>query len=581
MGTALTLSADGWHRSECWTMRDQGTVGTLATDRRGVSEVVGFILLFGFLVLALTTYQAVVVPQQNAQTEFQHFEDVRNELIEFRDAVSTAGQSDVAQFPSVTLGTSYRSRLLTINPPDPAGTIQTSEPYNITIANASGSQTNISTRFVQYRPEYTEISIGSTWFEHSVLYLDERDRGGVSVIEEQNIVKDGTVRITALQNRFQKSDIGRVTLELYPQDELNASEFPAANGSNLTVTVPTRLNDSEYWDAALADSGGIYQGVDSETHADDVHALNLSVNATDLRANTVGIQAEPAEGPATNVERSTDSSVDANIRVFDSVGDHTWTIPEGVSEVEVLVVAGGGSGGSVEDYNTAGGGGGGAGGVVYRPSYSVTGNEVDVVIGAGGTAPSGDQPGENGSNSEFGSLVALGGGGGGGNSPDPSPGQAGGSGGGSRDEDDTLSGGDGLQPSNSSGGFGTDGGGGQGGSGNDQGAGGGGGSGEAGRPNSNDDGGDGGDGTYFGDRFRTDVGVGGWVAAGGGGGGGTSSSAGGSGGRGGGGDGTVTGGDPAEDGQPNTGSGGGGGGSSGGPLPGNGGDGVVVVRWSS
>ena len=274
----------------------------LVGDTRGVSEVVGFILVFGFLILALTLYQATVVPQQNAQTEFQHFEDVRNEMIELRNAVSTAGQADVSQFPSVTLGTNYRTRLLTINPPDPAGTLRTSESRNITISNESGSYINISTRFIEYQPGYNEISIGSTWLEHSVLYLDERDRGGVSIIEEQNIVKDGKVRITALQKQFQETGTGRVTLELYPEEEVNKSAFPNGNGTNLTVRVPTRLSDERYWNESLNDTGDMYRGVKSGR-------LNLSVNETDLEVNTVGIRGEPDEGPAKNTDpQGSDSS---------------------------------------------------------------------------------------------------------------------------------------------------------------------------------------------------------------------------------------------------------------------------------
>jgi len=272
------------------------------SDERAVSEVVGAILLFGILILALTSYQATIVPQQNAQTEFQHFEDVRNEMIELRNAISTAGQADVSQFPSVTLGTNYRTRIATINPPDPAGTLQTSDRYNITIANESGYKTNISTRFLEYQPVYHEISIGSMRYEHSVLYLDERERGNnVSIIEDQNIVKDGTVRITVLQNQFQETSTGRVTLELYPQDKLNESDFPEPDAEgNLTVSIPTRLNQTDYWDDALSDSGGIYQDVDPYPGADDIYHLDLEVNESDLEVNTVGVREEPDESPAKN-----------------------------------------------------------------------------------------------------------------------------------------------------------------------------------------------------------------------------------------------------------------------------------------
>jgi len=286
--------------------------------------------------LTLTVYQAQIVPQQNAQTEFQHFEDVRNELIELRNAVSTAGQADVSQFPSVTLGTTYRTRTLTINPPDPAGTLKTSDQsHNITISNGTPKHNlNISTRFLEYQPGYNEISIGSMWYEHSVLYLDERDRGNnVSIIQEQNIVKDGEVTITALQNQFQETNTGRVTLELYPREKVNMSAFPNGNGTNLTVKVPTRLSEDEYWNKTLNYSGGIYNGVDSDR-------LNLSVNETDLEVNTVGIRGEPDEGSAKNVDPQENQNNNNNDGTSnDNSADSTSGVDGSISQSNI---AGGG-----------------------------------------------------------------------------------------------------------------------------------------------------------------------------------------------------------------------------------------------
>jgi hypothetical protein len=91
--------------------------------------------------------------------------------------------------------------------------------------------------------------------------------------------------------------------------------------------------------------------------------------------------------------------------------------------VEVLVVGGGGGGG--QDV----GGGGGGGGIVYTTTHGVLANQsYTVTVGVGGTAgqyPAGINA-TNGGNSQFGTLVAVGGGAGGGYTS----GRAGGSGGG-------------------------------------------------------------------------------------------------------------------------------------------------------
>ncbi len=254
-------------------------------------------LMFGLLILTLAVYQASIVPDQHAQAELEHFEATQTELVELRDTITAAGHTGHSQFSSLRLGTTYDSAFLAINPPPPAGTIQTTEKHNITIANQT-DQTNVSTRFVEYQPGYSELSIDPTRLEQSVLYVDGRDRGdNVSVIEDQTIVTDETVSITALQNEFRQTDTGRVSLELYPLNAVDESELPDRDGENFTVTVPTRLDDDDYWDETLADST-VYEGVDTEEHGTDTHALNLSVAKNNLELNTVGLHSAPAESPA-------------------------------------------------------------------------------------------------------------------------------------------------------------------------------------------------------------------------------------------------------------------------------------------
>jgi hypothetical protein len=97
------------------------------------------------------------------------------------------------------------------------------------------------------------------------------------------------------------------------------------------------------------------------------------------------------------------------VKTFTSAGSTTWTVPSGVTNVEVLVVAGGGGGGG----NATGGqtpqGGGGAGGLVYNPYFTVTpGAVLNVTVGAGGAGgTTGSNAGASGGNSLFGTSTNL------------------------------------------------------------------------------------------------------------------------------------------------------------------------------
>ena len=232
-----------------------------------------------------------------------------------------------------------------------------------------------------------------------------------------------------------------------------------------------------------------------------------------------------------------------------------------LTSVQVLVVAGGGGGGG--KYNA---GGGGAGGLIYSNAYPVVGNSnYTVTVGIGGAGGGRDKRGFNGSNSLFGAIEATGGGGGGGWS-DNSAGQPGGSGGGASGYSATAYG------NNFPAGQGN-----RGGVGGSYGGGGGGGAGSIGLNGIATTGGAGGTGMVSSISGGTN-----YYAGGGGGAGYSTGALGGTGGLGGGGKGAdyeLT----ASNGVANT--GGGGGGASGYPYDtgpasgGNGGSGIVIVRY--
>jgi hypothetical protein len=262
---------------------------------------------------------------------------------------------------------------------------------------------------------------------------------------------------------------------------------------------------------------------------------------------------------------------DSYIRImWNSSGNHYWLSTGNTTRVTFLLEGGGGGGGGASSNSYSGGGGGGAGGFVN--GFYNTSGLISLTVGAGGNG--GDNTGAvrsaNGTNSTFGTLVAIGGGAGALHSDTVGyPSFRGGSGGGGAGATGgNAAGGAGIQNSSPSGGFGSNGGTGGVGSGVGYSGGGGGGAGGVGAtaPGGANTGGAGGTG-------RTD-GVFGLQVGGGGGGGGHST--GGSATFGGGAGGSCNNGANAVNG---TGGGGGGGGCAS-KTGGKGGTGLVVVEYS-
>jgi hypothetical protein len=101
--------------------------------------------------------------------------------------------------------------------------------------------------------------------------------------------------------------------------------------------------------------------------------------------------------------------------VWTRAASFSWTVPANVYRCEVLLIGGGGAGAGRATNLGNGGGGGGAGGICSAIIKLVPGDTVTVVVGAGGTAGTGN--GGTGASSVFtisgkGSMTAIGGSGG-------------------------------------------------------------------------------------------------------------------------------------------------------------------------
>jgi hypothetical protein len=223
----------------------------------------------------------------------------------------------------------------------------------------------------------------------------------------------------------------------------NAQEPYAIKVTNNTGLASTlgdslQVDASPVWTTASGSIGSIYDSARG--------SVSLSVSATDPESGSItysvttgslptGLSLNSSTGAITGSVSAVGSDTTTNFSItasdgsndnerafsitvkapvvtsYTSVGSGTFSVPTGTTAVDVLVVAGGGAGGKHTSY---GGGGGGAGGLIYRPAFPVTpGGSVSYSVGGGG--PGGDGPPSSssvnkGQNSTFGGLTALGGG---------------------------------------------------------------------------------------------------------------------------------------------------------------------------
>ena len=208
----------------------------------------------------------------------------------------------------------------------------------------------------------------------------------------------------------EQSTISTIDIEAYDPDSAGNVTFELQSGS-----LPAGLS------ATTVHENGVSKYRITGTLTTDQSSFvttNFTLRAVDAASNTSSRAFSISETPS-------------GVESFTSSG--TFSVPTGITSVNVLVVAGGAAGG------THHGGGGGAGGLIFVPNYCVTpGGTISVTVGCGGGQPNnypapdnpGGQQGNSGQDSVFGTLTAKGGGGGGSAVSNPRNGLPGGSGGG-------------------------------------------------------------------------------------------------------------------------------------------------------
>ena len=111
---------------------------------KGVTAVVGLLIILALLTASAARYQIEVIPMQEEQTEIDHNRLVRQQMSEIRnDILGTSSTGDL-RTQQVQLGTQFKSRVIfgifpAINQPSPSGTLEYIESANqMKVKNAEG-----------------------------------------------------------------------------------------------------------------------------------------------------------------------------------------------------------------------------------------------------------------------------------------------------------------------------------------------------------------------------------------------------------------------------------------------------------
>jgi hypothetical protein len=295
-------------------------------DERGVSEVVGAILVFGVVVALLAIIQAQAIPAANKVVEYNHNQEVQGDVIDLQEAASRSGALGTAESVKIQAGTTYPSRLFFFNPSSPSGTIKTEggpppTGQNVVLRNMLAQDDEVrqyingdpigdleTKRFV-YEPNYNEYrNPPNTTLEYGVLY-NQYDNGENVIVNEGSVVRGNQITLTFFGGDLSTGQSGSLSLEALPASApARTVSVKPAGGNDIEIKLPTKLS-ADTWENDILDGEANVLRVESVTGEDAVVlVLDGTQDTYDLRMSVVGIGPN-SPNPASEYMLSRDGSL--------------------------------------------------------------------------------------------------------------------------------------------------------------------------------------------------------------------------------------------------------------------------------
>ncbi|PSP24460.1 hypothetical protein BRC61_02050, partial [Halobacteriales archaeon QH_10_65_19] len=264
---------------------------SLLTDERAQAIQIGAVLIFGILIIFLSLYQAFVVPDQNEEIEFNHNEELQQQMTELRSNVILMPGSTTTRAASVDLGVRYPSRAIFVNPGPASGTLRTvgtdTPEVNVTITNATavedagethdfwnGTGLSYDTGALEYQPGYNLYQgAPRTVYEYSVLY-NSFDGGTQTLpVTGQTLVDGNRITLVALNGSLTENRVDTLSLDVDPISTRTRVVELNGTGKPVTLQLATGMSEAE-WNATfgeeLVTNGGHVQdvSVSADGHGD-------------------------------------------------------------------------------------------------------------------------------------------------------------------------------------------------------------------------------------------------------------------------------------------------------------------------
>jgi hypothetical protein len=315
-------------------------------DDRGQALQVGAVLLFGILIILFTFWQAFVVPDQNRQVEFNHNQEIQQQMTQVRSTIISMPGETTPRSVTVNLGVQYPTRLLFSNPGPGAGSLETNNTANPTtevkINNAivdgsnspgvasfwDGTTKAYNTGSLEYSPDYSLLQTAPrTVYSNTVLYNEfPLENGSTATVTDQALVDGDTLNLITIGGEYEETRVGRVAVDVNPVSTQSRAVTVQRDGSDpITIELPTRLGEDE-WNTLLdTEPARVINDSDDSTVTIQLTREEYTLRMTRVGVGTGASDTQPAyiagvSGPGIDSQEPvpTDANRTVTVEVRDS-----------------------------------------------------------------------------------------------------------------------------------------------------------------------------------------------------------------------------------------------------------------------
>jgi len=289
--------------------------GSFVDDQRGVSAVLGFVLMFALVMTTFAIYQSDVVPHQNAEVESSYSQSLDGEVSELRSTTMDVAASGASASETVQGAPDYPDRALGINAPPPKSRLSTTAEHDVSIAGLEsahkqywdGTERTFETRLLALEPSYNYIRTEETYYLANGVGVHESGNGSYASSVGGEVVDGDQIDIVLLDGDVSRQDgVHDVSLEPVSTNSEYHSVTPEDDAS---IELPTVRSESA-WDEIAAENPNINDTevtcgdgsdppCDARVNTVEIE-LNDSVDSYDFRVTKVSLE-EPSSPDGTYV----------------------------------------------------------------------------------------------------------------------------------------------------------------------------------------------------------------------------------------------------------------------------------------